>query len=207
MINNNEISGKYNILRPISMALVGLLTVTVISCWLGQVLVASGLPKEHLNFIFLAVFLPAVFLGIVALTSISYLLFPDYNDKIENYLSSSKKKVFLCLITGIVNTVLVVVLLNIKIIAIFVLIFFVVFTTVGFSNTCKIIGDKVYNISGEETTHFKSLITGVLFFEMLLVLPFIGQFFFVVALLISLGAAIIALFLKRVGDANSIHQI
>lgn len=187
-----------NILKPISLSLVGIVIITIISLWLAGSLVAAGIPKKDLAFIALTLCIPATFLGLIPLLIVSYIGFPNYNSKIEYYTNASLGKIVLCLLTGAINTTLTVVLLNIPVLNVIALIFFVIFTSLGLSIICKIVGDKVYLIAREDTTPFKSLITGILLLEMLLILPVLGQLLFAVCLLIGLGGAIIALFIKQV---------
>ena len=206
MIDKTSFNSTNSILRSISMAVIGILIVFIISCWLGQSLVAAGYNKEELKLLAAAVFIPGMCLGLIGLLTIGYICFPNYNDKIENYATQSLGKVLLCLVTGVINTVLVLILFNIPIIRMVALIFFVIFGTIGLGNLTKIIGDKVYSISGEDTTPFKSLVTGIIFLIMIQLLPFLGQAIFVIVTCIGLGSAIIALFVKKTNEPASIHQ-
>ncbi|MEW5818924.1 MAG: hypothetical protein AB1782_01920 [Cyanobacteriota bacterium] len=207
MIKNIDNSNATSILRSISMSIVGMVVILVVSCWIGQTLISAGTSKEELNIIFLAIFAPAILLGFVGLVIISYIPFPKYNEKIEYYINSSFGKVLLCLLTGAINIVLILILFQIPVIKILALAFFIIYVSIGLSNISKIIGDRIYLIANEETTPFRSLVTGIILLEILNLLPIVGQILFVVAILIGLGGTIIALFIKKSGEPNSIHQI
>lgn len=198
MILEKNLDTGTNIINPITLTLVGINLVAVLCLCLAQL---SGLHgKEELKFIFLALIIPAVFVGIFALLVIGYLLIPAYNAKIEYNLNLSIGKTILCLITGAINFFIILFLLKIPVINVIALIFLVIFGVIGFSNLAKLLGDKIYSLSLETSNSFKSLITGIIILELLAVLPIFGQILFIVSFLIGFGAAIIALFVKKSTD-------